>query len=208
MLCKRFLVSLFIPLGSFISPLIHCVWIEYGESVLSYGSFLNNENDEKLNNRNRKNGLHLLLEELADQNAKAPDICLERIATRYSKKYFWSSVADSSTVCRRSEVVWRIELFCKPEVDQLGISSLIKHDIFRFEVSVDDVEGSEWFKSAEDLARVEGDPPQVLLKAEFPKVHLILDEPIQILTREIFKDQVDVVLVNEGVFQIDNVIER
>ena len=48
----------------------------------------------------------------------------------------------------------------------------------------------------------------MLLKAEFPKVHLILDEPIQILTREIFKDQVDVVLVNEGVFQIDYVIER
>ena len=56
------------------------------------------------------------------------------------------------------------------------------------------------------MARVEADPVHLVKFAKL-HVHLVLDDPVQILSREVFEDEVDVVAVDECVLEVDDVIE-
>jgi len=95
----------------------------------------------------------------------------------------------------------------KSEVNQLDASILVNHDVLRFDISVNDVVPLQSFQGAHDLRGVKLDPLPFVVLREF-HMHLVLNDPVEILPGQILKHKVDSLLVCKGFVQIDNEVKR
>jgi len=100
--------------------------------------------------------LHLLLNELAEQNTVAPYISWERVA--YPLEHFRRCVSNGATIGECFMLLRSLEHFRKSKVDQLDTAFLVNHDVLWFDVPIDNVKPLQSLKSAQSLARIKLDP--------------------------------------------------
>ena len=99
-------------------------------------------------------------EQFSKENAEAPDVHWERVASGDTSKYLGRSVAYGTAVRVSPEVFVVLigELLGKAEVYYFDVALLVDHDVVRLEISVDDLLRVEQVHASQDFSAVERNP--------------------------------------------------
>lgn len=136
---------------------------------------------------------------LTEQDAKAPYVDGEAVPALGAEEHLGSSVSESAAVGGGSELLLMMQNFWEAEVYHFDVALFIYHHIFWFDVSVYHVVPLECFKRAEYLTGIELTPTFLAVFAQH-HIHLILYHPVQILPRQIFKDEINILKIGKGLF--------
>ena len=84
-------------------------------------------------------------EDFSYQDTKWPDISLKTSSDSFDN--FWSHIVGSATfsVCFLVFFLFWGELFCEAKIYQLAVASLINHNVFRFQISKDNIATMKMF---------------------------------------------------------------
>lgn len=125
------------------------------------------------------------------------------------QEHLWCCVPKGAAVSEGLVIIFRGELFREAEINQLDMAVPIEHDIFGLQIPVDYLLFVEHFQSDKHLSSIELDPfffkPEIvhLWVRREAHIKLILENLKQVLSRLVFKYEVDRISVRIGITQAD-----
>lgn len=146
---------------------------------------------------------NLPCQQLAQQDAETPDVSLEGVTVVDDE--LGRRVANGSTVSGSPVVFILGQLLCEAKVYQFNMTFHVDHHIIRLNVPVDDLPLVEEVNGHQHLRSVEGHPGptwvflsiSALFLTQF-QIMLIVEDPEEVLSRQILEHEVHIYLVREG----------
>lgn len=137
-------------------------------------------------------------EDFADQDAEAPQVRLVSVAC--ADQHFWRCVCRRSAV-RSGLLVFKIgQLLAKAEVDELDMTAPVEQNVFGLQVSVDNVAIVKLLNGDEYLGKIKD-------RIAHGQAHLLSDLLEKLASREILKEQVQILVVLERLNEVDKEAE-